>query len=144
MPKGQIIEIATPGYTRRINCFITLFWPKKKIVWDCFNRRRNIEFRRHLSHIVDYAQRNKIKKIILFIDWATYHRTPEVKKFFKEHRILKPIFLGKKDPNMNPVEGTVNKRLASAVSVNRCYSDREELRDSTKKFLRKYNSIYAT
>ena len=143
-PKGQTVAIATPGYTKRVNCFITLFWPGKRIVWDCFNRRRNIEFRRHLSHLVDYAKRRKIKKIILFIDWATYHRTPAVKKFFRQHPLFKKIFLGKKDPNMNPVERTVNKRIASAISVNRCYSNRDKLRNATKSFLRKYNSIYAT
>jgi len=143
-PKGKEIQIATPGYTKRVNCFITMFWPKKKIVWDCFNRRRNIEFRRHLSHLVDYAKRHKIKKIILFIDWATYHRTPTVKKFFKEHPILQRKFLGKKDPNANPVEGTVNKRIASAISVNKCYANRDVLREKTKLVLRKYNSIYST
>lgn len=138
------MKIATPGYTKRINCFVTLFWPKKRILWDCFKRRRNIEFRKHLSHIAAYAKKKRIKRIILFIDWATYHRTPQVKRFFKQHPVLKPVFLAKHDPNMNPVEGTVNKRLASAVSVNRCYSNRDSLKEATKKFLRKYNSIYAT
>ena len=78
------------------------------------------------------------------MDHATYHKTPEVKKFLKEHRIFKVKFLGKKDPNSNPVEGMVNKRLSSAVSVNRNYENLGELKNKTKKFLKKYNSIYET
>lgn len=144
MPKGQTLKIATPGYNKRVNCFITLFWPNKTIVWNCYNRRRNIEFRKHLSHLVAYAKKNNLKKIILFIDWASYHRTPHVKRFFKAHPLFKPIFLGKQDPNMNPVEGTVNKRIAGAVSANRCYKNRDVLYEATRKFLRNYNSIYAT
>lgn len=142
--RGKPLYVPTPGYTERKNFFITLFWPRKRIVWDAFDRRRNIEFRRHLSHLVAYAKRRKLKKIILFIDHASYHETSQVKKFLKNHPILKIKFLGKKDPNSNPVECLVNKRLNSAVCVNRFY---ENIRDATaeaKKFLRKYAKIYAT
>lgn len=52
--------------------------------------------------------------------------------------------LGKKDPNSNPVEGLVNKRLSSAVNVNRDCASVGELKTKTKKFLSKYNSIYET
>ena len=78
------------------------------------------------------------------MDYATYHRTAEVKKFLKEHPVLKIKLLGKKDPNSNPVEGLVNKRLSSAVSVNRACENLDELELKTKKFLSKYNSIYET
>lgn len=78
------------------------------------------------------------------MDHATYHKTPEVKKFVKEHPVIKIKMLGKKDPNSNPVEGLVNKRLSSAVSVNRNYENVGELKTKTKKFLKKYNSIYET
>jgi hypothetical protein len=55
-----------------------------------------------------------------FIDRATYHKTPEVKKFIKEHKdILRIKFLGKSDPNSNPIESLVNKLLNSAVVVDR-------------------------
>jgi len=113
-------------------------------VWNCFPRRRNIEFRKHLSNLIAHGKRHHLKRIILFIDHASYHQTLAVKKFIKKHPILTVKFLGKKDPNSNPTEGLVNKRLSSAVSVNRYYSNLAELNEQTKKFLMKYNSIYAT
>ena len=144
MKKGEKLYIPTLGYNKRVNCFITLFWPEKKIIWNCFKRRRNIEFRKHLANLATYAKRHKLKRIILFIDHASYHKTPKVKVFLKEHPIFKPMFLGKKDPNYNPTERLVNKRLSSAVSVNRSYKNLEELSKQIKKYLSKYNLIYAT
>lgn len=143
-PKGKVLHIPTLGYNKRVNCFITLFWPNKKIVWNCFSRRRNIEFRKHLSNLVAYAKRHKLKRIILFVDHATYHKTDEVKLFVKQHPIIKIKMLGKKDPNSNPVEGLVNRRLSAAVSINQNYANLGELKTKTKKFLKKYNSIYET
>lgn len=115
------------------------------IVWNVFKRRRNIEFRKHLSNLVARAKRHKLKRVILFIDHASYHDTPEVKHFIKEHKdILRIKFLGKKDPNSNPVECLVNKRLNSAVAVNRPHADIEMLEKAIRWFLGNYNSIYAT
>ncbi len=144
IPRGEERHVPTLGYTKRVNCFITLFWPRKTIVWNCFKRRRNIEFRRHLSNLVAHAKRHRLKKIILFIDDASYHKTPHVKKFLKEHPVLKIKKLPKKDPNSNPTECLVNKRLHATVGVNRCHEDLPALKTTTKKFLRNYNSIYAT
>ena len=93
------VNVPTLGYTARKNFFISLFWPSKKIIWNAFDRRRNIEFRKHLSNLVAYAKRQKLKKIIFFIDRASYHGTPKVKKFFSEHSLFTVILLGKKDPN---------------------------------------------
>jgi hypothetical protein len=143
-PNGKTRYIQTLGYTKRVNCFITLFWPHKRIVWNTFPRRRNIEFRIHLGNIVAYANRNEFKRVILFVDHASYHETDEVKLYVEQHPVLRVIWLGKKDPNSNPTECQVNKRLSSAVSVNREYIDLEDLKQKTKIFLRKYNSIYAT
>lgn len=134
------MQIPTLGYTARRNFFISLVWPDKKIIWNCFKKRRNIEFRKHLSNLVAYAKRHKIKRIILFIDHATYHKTPAVKKFVKEHPILRVKFLGKKDPNSNPVELQVNKKMYSAVSVNKSYKNVKELEEAGRKYLMKYIS----
>ena len=49
LPRGKVLHIPTLGYNKRVNCFITLFLLKKNIVWNTFSRRRNIEFRKHLS-----------------------------------------------------------------------------------------------
>ena len=142
--KGKTRYIQTLGYTKRVNCFITLFWPHKHIVWNTFPKRRNIEFRKHLSNLVSYSIRHKIRRIILFVDHASYHETLEVMRFIKQHPVLKIIWLGKKDPNSNPTECQVNRRLSSAVAVNREHIDLSDLEKKTKNFLRKYNSIYAT
>ena len=139
------MQVPTLGYTDRVNAFITLFWPRKNIVWNLFERRRNIEFRKHLSNIVATARRHKIRRVILFIDHASYHETDEVKKFLREHKgALTVKFLGKKDPNSNPVELLVNKRLNSYVCVNHCHSSVEDLENEVRFFLKKYNLIYAT
>ncbi len=82
--------------------------------------------------------------IILFIDHATYHKTPKVKKFVREHPILRVKFLGKKDPNSNPVELHVNKKMYSAVSVNKSYKNVKELEEAGRKYLSKYISNYDT
>jgi len=142
--RGHVINIPTLGYNKRINCFITLFWPKKSIVWNLFARRRNIEFRKHLSNLVAYAKRQSLKRIILFVDYASYHDTPQVRKFIVNHKVLRIKWLGKKDPNSNPVELHVNKRLTSAVNINRPNEDLPRLKQRTKKFLKYYNSKYAT
>ena len=132
------------GYTARRNFFISFIWPDKRIIWNCFKKRTNIEFRKHLSNLVAYAKRHKIKRIILFIDHATYHKTPAVKNFVKKHPILKVKFLGKKDPNYNPVELHVNKKMYSAVSVNKSYENIEELEKAGRKYLMNYISNYDT
>lgn len=144
MKKGEVLNIPTLGYTARCNFFITLFWPKKTIVWNCFKRRRNIEFRKHLSSVVASAKRYQLKKVIIFADHAKYHTTPEVKKFIQEHPVLKVKMLGKKDPNSNPVECHVNRRMYSAVSVNRPYVNIAKLEEAGRRFLRKYAANYAT
>lgn len=137
--------VPTLGYTKRMNFFITLFWPSKKIMWNAFKRRRNIEFRKHLSNLIAYAKRHDLKRVILFVDHASYHKTTEAKKFIKEHRdILCIKFLGKNDPNSNPIEGLVNKRLNSAVCINRCHASIDTMTDAAGSFLRKYNVVYAT
>jgi hypothetical protein len=97
------------------------------------------------AYLIAYAKRHGLKKVILFIDKATYHKTPEIKKFIKEHRDLLSIkFLGKSDPNSNPIECLVNKRLNSAVGVDRCHASIDVMTTAARNFLRKYNAIYAT
>lgn len=137
--------IPTLGWTGRVNIFVTLFWPCRNAVWNVFKRRRNIEFRQHLSNVVAYAKRHRLRRVILFIDHASYHKTPQVKKFIEAHsEILRVKFLGKHDPNSNPTESLVNKRLHSAVCVNRSHPSIKELRNAARKFMRKYNLTYAT
>ncbi|SNQ61311.1 hypothetical protein MNV_310001 [Candidatus Methanoperedens nitroreducens] len=53
-------------------------------------------------------------------------------------------FLGKGDPNSNPIESLVNRRLNSAVGVDRSHASIDVMTTAARNFLRKYNSIYAT
>lgn len=138
MPKGKQDRIDTPGYNKRRNVFITLFWPKRSIVYNTFEKRRNREFKKHLSNVIAYAKRHHMKKIILFIDHATYHKTKNVKKFIREHPILRVKFLPKRSPHLNPVEKMVNAPMKSVVCSNRSYRNIEQVVQNTHRFFREY------
>jgi hypothetical protein len=138
MQKGKQDRIDTPGYNRRRNVFVTLFWPDRSVVYNTYEKRRSKEFKAHLSNVIAYVKRHKMKKIIIFIDHATYHKTKNVKRFIKEHPILKVKFLPKKAPHLNPVEKLVNAPMKSAVCSNRCYHGIEQVVTNTHRFLREY------
>lgn len=143
MKKGTELIVPTPGYTARWNFFISLDYVTGAIVWNSFGRRRNDEFRVHLSNVIAHMKRDGMRRAILFPDKASYHDTPEVKRFLKKHPELTIKRLPKKDPNVNPVELLVNRRMASAVQCNRCYYSREELREAGSQFLSHFNAQYA-
>ena len=44
--------VPTPGYTARWNFFISMAYTTGAIVWNSFGRRRNAEFRVHLSNVM--------------------------------------------------------------------------------------------
>ncbi len=144
MKLGYQEEVDTPGYNKRRNVFVTLFWPKKRFVYNTFEHRRSREFKRHLANVNAYARRHRMKKIILFIDHATYHKTENVKKFIRKHSILKVKFLPKRAPNLNPVEKLVNAPIKSAVCTNRCHYRIDDLIESTHTFLRRYRRSLCT
>lgn len=144
MLKGRQDAIDTPGFNKRRNVFVTLFWPKKRFVYNIFEKRRSKEFKKHLSNVIAYARRQRMKKIILFIDHATYHKTKNVKKFIIEHPILRVKFLPRRAPKLNPVEKVINAPMKSTVCSNRCYHSTDELVESTSRFLRKYKHDLCT
>lgn len=144
MQKGKQDRIDTPGFNKRRNVFVTLFWPKKRFVYNIFEKRRSKEFKKHLSNVIAYARRHKMKKVILFIDHATYHKTKNVKKFIREHPILRVKFLPRRAPKLNPVEKLVNAPMKSTVCSNRCYYRTDELTESTSRFLRRYKHNLCT
>ncbi len=143
MTKGTELFVPTPGYAARWNFFISLDFATGAIVWNSFPRRRNVEFRRHLSTVAAYCKRKKLKKATLFIDRASYHGTDEVQRFLGRHPEIVVKSLPKKDPNVNPVELLVNRRMSSFVQSNRCYYSRDELREAGSAFLSSYNAVYA-
>ena len=143
MAKGVVETVPTPGYAARHNYLITMIWPSRAIIWNSFERRRNIEFGRHLSSVAAYAGRHGMRNIVLFVDHASYHETEEVGRFPGKHP--KPVlgFLPWKEPNTNPVERLVNRGLSSAVQCNGCYSDIGMPRSAADEYLRSYNGVYA-
>ena len=148
MEKGYQKKVMTPGYNARRNTFVTLFWPKKekrnRFIFNTYAKRRSREFKLHLSNVMQYARRHGAKKVILFVDHAPCHKTKNVKKFIREHRMLKVKMLPKKAPNLNPVERKVNKPLKSAVCTNRSYSDIDDVVRNGRRFLRRYARSYGT
>ena len=117
--------------------FVTLFWPKKSVVYNTFEKRSR-EFKAHLSNVIAYTKRHHMKRIILFIDHATYHKTKNVKKFIREHPMLKVKFLPKRAPHLNSVEKLVNASMKSVVCSNRSYRSIEEVMTNTHRFFREY------
>jgi hypothetical protein len=146
MPRGEQRRVLTPGYNKRRNTFITLFWPKKRngLVFNTYAKRRSREYKLHLSNLLQYAKRRDAKKVILFADHAPCHKTKNVKKFIKEHPMLRVKLLPKIAPNLNPVERLVNKPLKSAVCTNRSYSDIDDVIKAGRRFLTKYKRTYGT
>jgi len=144
MERGKQDAIDTPGYNKRRNVFVTLFWPTKAYVFNIFGKRRSKEFKRHLSNVIAYAKRHGMKRVILFIDHVTYHKTKSVKRFIRNNLMLRLKFLPKRAPNLNPVEKLVNAPLKSAVCSNRCYYKIDDLVESTHRFLRRYKHNLCT
>jgi len=147
MRRGEQRRVLTPGFNKRRNTFITLLWPKRRngLIFNTYPKRRSREFKHHLSNVLEHAKRLRAKKLVLFIDHASFHKTENVKKFIRNHRsILKVKRLPKRAPKLNPVEGGVNRPLKSAVCTNRSYHDIGEVVEETRSFLRKYKRTLGT
>ena len=147
MPRGRQRRVVTPGYNRRRNTFITLFWPKKRkngFIFNTYAKRRSREYKLHLSNLLQHAKRRGAKKVILFVDHAPCHKTKNVKRFIREHPILRVKILPKMAPNLNPVERLVNKPLKSVVCTNRSYSDINDVIRAGRRFLTKHKRTFGT
>ena len=145
MRKGRQERIATAGYNKRENVFVTLFWPKKHgFVWNRFQKRRSREFKRHLSNLLQYAKRHRVKRVILFADHAPCHKTKNVRRFIRDHPILSVKRLPKRAPKLNPTEWIVNRPLKSVVCSNRSYQSMDEVDSNTVRFLRQHRTNLRT
>lgn len=145
MPRGEQRRVFTPGYNRKRNVFVTLFWPPKYgFIFNRYEKRRSGEFIAHLSNLIQHAKRHGVKRITLFVDYAPCHKTKKVRTFIRNHWTLKVKFLPKRAPNLNPVERKVNKPLKSAVCTNRSYKTIDEVSVETYRFLRKYQRTFGT
>ena len=136
----------TPGYNKRRNTFVTLLWPRRRngLVFNTYAKRRSREYKLHLSNLLQHAKRRRAKRVILFADHAPCHKTKNVKRFIRQHPMLKVKLLPKRAPNLNPVERLVNKPLKSAVCTNRSYSDIDDVIRAGRRFLMKYRLTLGT
>ena len=131
----------------RRNTFITLLWPVRQnaLIFNIYPHRTVREFKLHLSNVLQHVKRRRAKKLILFVDQATYHKSPAAKRFVRNHKqILKVKLLAKRAPRLNPVEYKVNKPLKSAVYVNKSYENIDDVERETASFLKKYRRILGT
>jgi deoxycytidylate deaminase len=145
MKKGHQEKILTPGYNKRKNVFVTLFWPKKNgFVWNKFAKRRSREYKLHLMNVIQHAKRRGAKKVILFMDHAPCHKTKNVRKFIRDHEILTTRLLPKRAPQLNPTEWIVNRPLKSVVCSNRSYKSLDEVDENTTNFLRQHRTDLRT
>ena len=55
--KGMEEFVATPGYTARWNCFLSMDVATRRIIWNPFPRRRNMEFRLRSQFLADVYRR---------------------------------------------------------------------------------------
>ena len=144
MKKGCQERVLTPGYNKRRNVFVTLFWPKKYgFVWNRFEKRSR-EFKLHLSNVLQHAKRHGTKKVILFMDHAPSHKTKNVRSFIRRHEVLRSRLLPKKAPQLNPTEWIVNRPLKSVVCSNRSYKSMDEVDRNTTHFLRQHRTNLRT
>ncbi len=145
MKKGEQERVVTPGYNKRRNVFVTLFWPKKYgFVFNKFRKRRSREFKLHLSNVLQHAKRHGVKRIILFMDQAPCHKTSNVRRYMRVHGILRSKLLPKRAPKLNPTEWIVNRPLKSVVCSNRSYQGIDDLDRATTDFLRQHRTNLRT
>lgn len=140
MPKGEQRGVQTPGRNRRINLFITLLWPSKKALYNVRKRRRSREFKEHLASLLKHMKRHGLSRLILIMDNASIHRSRETKRFLERHRgRISPFYLPRYAPQLNEVEGRVNKGLKRNICTNHTYQGIEEMENAARQYLRRHN-----
>jgi transposase len=139
MKKGYQKLVLTPGKNERINAFITLLWPIKAIKYNIFKARNSKLFKRHLTELLRLIHKKGFKKLILFLDNASYHKA--IKEFIKSHsHDLKLFYLPRHAPELNEVEG--NRPLKAGIGSNHAYKSLEELEKDAFIYLRRLNSLW--
>lgn len=140
MLKGTQSKVHTPGVNRRINVFISLLWPSKRLRYNIYRRRRAIEFKRHLQCLIGYMKRKRYRRLILITDNAKAHRCPEARRYVEENsRVLKVFYLPSYAPQLNEVEGRINRRIKHEVCANHRHKTLDSLEKATRACLRTYN-----
>jgi transposase len=140
MRRGEQREVPTPGVNRRINVFITMLWPSRRVIYSVRGRRRSREFREHLNGLLRHMRRHRVRRLILIMDNATIHRSRETKRFLERHEDrISPFYLPRYSPQLNEVEGRVNRQLKRDLCTNHAYQNIGELGDTARRYLRNHN-----
>jgi hypothetical protein len=140
MPRGVQFEVPTPGVNRRINAFITAFWPSKRTRYSIYKRRRSLEFIKHLESVLRYVKRKGYRRLILIIDNASFHKSRDSTLFLQTHRAeIKPFNLPTYSPKLNEVDGRIDKQLKKDVSTNHTYKSLESLEKAARQYLNMHN-----
>jgi transposase len=141
MRKGTQNCVHTPGVNKRVNVFITLLWPSRRIRYNIYPHRRATEFKRHLQGLVAYVKQNGYRRLILIIDNAKAHRSPEIQNYAeKNHAVLQLFYLPSYSPQLNEVEGRINKRIKHEVLANHQHKTLQSLKKAIRTCLRAYNN----
>ena len=141
MLRGEQRQVPTPGINRRINVFVTMLWPSKKALYGIRERRRRSkEFKEHLNNLLKHAKRHGLRKLILIMNNATIHRSRETKRFLDRHADkISPFYLPRYSPQLNEVEGRINKGLKRDICTNHTYRSIGELEDAARRYLKSHN-----
>lgn len=140
MLRGEQRTIPTPGVNKRINTFITMLWPSKKTIYNIRKRRRSREFKEHLKNLLKYLKRHELNRLILIMDNATTHHSRETTEFLERHSDkIRPFYLPRHAPQLNEVEGRVNRRLKRDICTNHTCRSIKEIENVTRRYLRACN-----
>jgi len=140
MPRGAQLEIPTPGINRRINIFITAFWPSKRIRYSVYKRRRSSEFTKHLESVLRYVKRKGYRRLILIMDNASFHKSRATSLFLETHRAeIKPFHLPRYAPKLNEVDTRINRALKRDICSNHNYRTTQNLTKAARLYLRQHN-----
>jgi len=141
MRKREQTHVRTPGKNRRINVFITLLWPSRRLRYNMYRRRRVTEFKRHLQRLIGYAKRKRYRRLILITDNAKAHQCTEARRYIEENStILKVFHLPSYAPQLNEVEGRINRRIKHEVCANHQHKTLDSLEKAIRTCLRTYNN----
>lgn len=141
MPKGTQSKIHTPGVNRRINVFISLLWPSRHLCYSIYKHRRALEFIRHLKCLIGYVKRRRYRRLIIITDNAKAHRCPEAYRYIEKNReALKVFYLPSYAPQLNEVEGRINRRIKREVCANHQHKTLDSLKKAIRTCLRTYNN----
>lgn len=140
MPRGTQLEIPTPGVNRRINAFITAFWPSKRLRYSVYRRRRSLEFTKHLQSVLRYMKRKGYRRLILIMDNASFHLSRTTSLFLEAHRAeIKPFYLPTYAPKLNEVDSRINRALKRDTCANHTHRTIQQLTEATRLHLRQHN-----